>query len=539
VNRLRMCWGIVGITISSWPGLWLAPEPALARSIQEIMAETTLEAPADPVLETEPEPNPTTITAPIPSVANLTDVQPNDWAFQALQSLVERYSTIIGYPDRSFRGNQSLTRQEFAAGLNAALLEIESLMQKEFAQYATQKDLEDLRRLQAELAKELAIARGLAAANGLDRLKDISFYEITKLNGEVNVALSGLSGEQRAVGSSRDRDRQITFSQRVKLELNTSFFGKDLLSFSYKASNLPNFGRAADTDMARLGLQGDSDNLLELDELSYRFPVGPSTTLRLIAAGGSLTDFAKPLNSFLDDTGEGAISRFAQRNPIFRQGSGAGIGISHRIGDTLRLSLGHLADDANDPSVGFNQDYGSIAQITLSPSDRIDVSFTYVRSYNSLRTGTGSRIANDPFRGGSRAVVANSYGFQTEIGLTSDVFLSGWVGWTQATATDLPGAPQANSFNWAATLAIPDLGGDGNLLGFAIGQPPKVTHNDFTRRGRPYVDADTSLHFEAFYRWRIVDNFTLTAGVFLITRPEHSSDNAPLYIGTLRSTFNF
>jgi hypothetical protein len=33
----------------------------------------------------------------MPSVKQLSDVQPSDWAFQALQSLVERYGIIEGY----------------------------------------------------------------------------------------------------------------------------------------------------------------------------------------------------------------------------------------------------------------------------------------------------------------------------------------------------------------------------------------------------------------------------------------------------------
>ncbi|NJR52025.1 MAG: carbohydrate porin [Leptolyngbyaceae cyanobacterium CSU_1_3] len=44
---------------------------------------------------------------------------------------------------------------------------------------------------------------------------------------------------------------------------------------------------------------------------------------------------------------------------------------------------------------------------------------------------------------------------------------------------------------------------------------------------------------QAFYRWRIVDHFSLTAGGFIITNPDHDSSNRPLYIGTLRSTFSF
>jgi hypothetical protein len=55
------------------------------------------------------------------SVSELKDVQPTDWAYEALKSLVERYGCIVGYPDQTFRGNRALSRWEFAAGLNACL----------------------------------------------------------------------------------------------------------------------------------------------------------------------------------------------------------------------------------------------------------------------------------------------------------------------------------------------------------------------------------------------------------------------------------
>ena len=57
----------------------------------------------------------------VTSVSQFSDVQPTDWAFQALQSLVERYGCIAGYPNGTYRGNRAMTRYEFAAGLNACL----------------------------------------------------------------------------------------------------------------------------------------------------------------------------------------------------------------------------------------------------------------------------------------------------------------------------------------------------------------------------------------------------------------------------------
>jgi hypothetical protein len=55
----------------------------------------------------------------VTSVTQLSDVQPTDWAYEALRSLVERYGCIAGYPGGTFRGNRSMSRYEFAAGLNA------------------------------------------------------------------------------------------------------------------------------------------------------------------------------------------------------------------------------------------------------------------------------------------------------------------------------------------------------------------------------------------------------------------------------------
>jgi hypothetical protein len=64
----------------------------------------------------------------VTSVSQLTDVKPSDWAFQALQSLVERYGCIVGYPDRTYRGNRALTRYEFAAGLNSCMDKVKELI---------------------------------------------------------------------------------------------------------------------------------------------------------------------------------------------------------------------------------------------------------------------------------------------------------------------------------------------------------------------------------------------------------------------------
>ncbi|MGB7059584.1 MAG: iron uptake porin, partial [Geitlerinemataceae cyanobacterium] len=96
----------------------------------------------------------TTELSQVTSVSQLSDVQPTDWAFQALQSLVERYGCIAGYPDGTYRGNRALTRYEFAAGLNACLDQVLALVGSD--EGVDPDSLATIRRLQEEFAAELA-----------------------------------------------------------------------------------------------------------------------------------------------------------------------------------------------------------------------------------------------------------------------------------------------------------------------------------------------------------------------------------------------
>lgn len=59
------------------------------------------------------------------SIQELRDVDPTNWSYEALRNLVEQYGCIVGYPDRTYRGDRALTRYEFAAGLNACIQALE------------------------------------------------------------------------------------------------------------------------------------------------------------------------------------------------------------------------------------------------------------------------------------------------------------------------------------------------------------------------------------------------------------------------------
>lgn len=168
----------------------------------------------------------------VTSVSQLSDVQPTDWAFQALQSLVERYGTIAGYPDKTFRGNRAMSRFEFAAGLNAALDRTNEMIKAGLADKVRQEDLVTLQRLQEEFKTELAAlnSRVDALEHRTAKLESQQFSTTTKLSGQV---IFSVNGGTQAGGSANP-----VFSQRSRLNLETSFSGKDLLLTQLQTGNL-------------------------------------------------------------------------------------------------------------------------------------------------------------------------------------------------------------------------------------------------------------------------------------------------------------
>lgn len=473
----------------------------------------------------------------ITSVSQLSDVKLTDWSFQALQSLAERYGCNVDF-QRLYRGKESLTRYAFAISLNSCLSTINQLITaNNMAVY--QDDLQTLRRLQTEFSTELvSLQRRLDnVEEKINQLAAEPFSSTTKLTGEAIFAVTGAFGEKKADRRSKPIDSNIVLHNRVRLTLDSSFSGKDRLRVRLQGANISSLEKATGTDMARLGFESDNENELRISRLEYSFPIGKQARVSIGATGSELSDFADTLNPFFIRSNMGAISRFGRYNPIYRQSAGTGIGIDYAVSKNVNLSFGYIADNASNPRVGISKSpYGAIAQLTWKPVDNYKLALTYIRSYNNLKTGTGSELANDPFNDRSDRITANSYGAQTTLKLSRGLNIGGWVGLTQATAEDIRGQPNANIFNYAITFAFPDLGKKGNLGGIIIGQPPKVISNEF---GKKYQDEATSWHLEFLYRFQATDNISITPGLLIITNPEHKQNSSPIYVGTIRTTFSF
>ncbi len=563
----------VVVTESAQPSL---PKPA------ESVAQTTAPATQNPsatlqqLSQYSAEGEATSETqGQVTSVSQLSDVRPTDWAFQALQSLVERYGCIAGYPDGTFRGNRAMTRYEFAAGLNACLDKVNELIRAGTTNLATKQDLAALQRLQEEFAAELATLRGRVDAleARTSELEANQFSTTTKLTGEAIFALSddlnGLGRNHRRSGS----DNQAVFQQRVRLNLNTSFTGRDLLLTRLQVGNGQNFNFGATREGTQTwNVVTRTDNVFTLGTLLYKFPVGNQLNVTIAANGVTWDDIIPTVNPYFEDFdgGNGALSAFGQRNSIYRLGGGAGIGFDYAFGGRgllggvfgpTSLSFGYLASNAANPTKGaglFNGDYAAMGQLTFTPGRNLQVAVNYNHGYfnrgnfgfdNGLGNGagklggfTGTGVANsinglsDGFTGfGARKVVSNSYGAQASFRLNPRFILGGWAGLTNAR---ILGIGDARIWNYAVTLALPDLGKEGNLLGFVLGREPYLNKLEAPGNLDSFRN-DTSWHIEGFYKYQLTDNISLTPGVVWITHPNQDKGNDDIIIGTLRTTFSF
>ncbi len=515
----------------------------------------------------------------VTNVSELRDISANDWAFEALRSLVERYGCLVGYPNLTFRGDRALSRWEFAAGLNACINAIERLLQENVN--LLQADIDKLKRLVQEFETELAALStrvdNLEARVSL--LEDHQFSTTTKLHGNAIFAVANAFGG--------DANNQTVLQYRANLSLITSFTGKDLLLLAMYAGNVPlaQFdGQQISTAASSFDLPGvvfdtpgisrtikastaegtlssqfgaNTNNKLQILAMGYSFPVGDALN---IAVASSLTTFqlyAPTLNPYLDDfdSGTGAISIFGEYNPLYAlSGGGTGAILNYKIVDNLKLTAGYLADGlfANNPSEGdglFNGGYGVLGQLTWNVSDNFAIAGLYTNeyappgrfgfNYNGLGV-TGTAVANtlagqDVLFGSDRSpVITNGYGVQFNWQPSPQFSLSGWF---STFYSRLIGEGDGSILTYALTFAFPDLGKEGNLLGLVVGAEPYLTA--FNGGNPQDFEVDVPWHIEAFYRYRLTDNIYITPGVIWLLAPNQDSNNPDAFIATLRTTFQF
>lgn len=363
--------------------------------------------------------------AQVTSVSQLRGVEPTDWAFQALQSLVERYGCIAGYPDGTYRGNRAMTRYEFAAGLNACLDRVNELIASATADLVAGEDLAVLQRLQEEFQAELATLRGRVDAleARTESLESNQFSTTTKISGNVFFNLTGAgagddvkvetnnlggplnlrrAGRNSVTGeplvATESDDPGVTFSQYTWINLNTSFTGRDSLVTQlavgngaspanfYTSAGLFNSYGSPFTDQTGT----TTANTFVVRELFYDFPVGdklrvavgPSLNWYRYFDGNAYTFFLNGASSF-NSSGSTLV------NAIDR---GAGAVVRWNATDWLDLNVGYMGENTEFlPSPFFNTAadateglFGGTNTLTaaanIKPFNNMNVRLLYTRS---------------------------------------------------------------------------------------------------------------------------------------------------------------
>jgi hypothetical protein len=477
-----------------------------------------------------------------------TEVQPSDWQYSALQGLANKYDC----DNKSFTG-QAVSRDVFIDGLKTCLNKVEPVLAKN-ADQVPSEELDTLRRLTQEFRAELSnIDTRIEKVQQRTALAQTSqFSTTTKLKGEVIVGLNGvISGG--APGSN------TTVSNRARLLLESTFTGKDKLYTRLAAqNNMAGYG-ALRNDLNPTGIPANNasqiafgpsaNNSFSLDWLAYQFPVG-NATVYTAAYNGLHSDYAETHNPYFQDFtgGSGAISSFAEENPIYKVGGGTGIGLTVPLNgantgiglDSINLSYFGGATSANSPAVGggiFGGRNSILAQVNFKPSEKFDFGLVYVNAYNA-----GNAIYD--FGAGSPGIVgtsltaqnSNSYGASASYKVSDGFTLNGYVTSTSATGAVIPGSgvPVGNAsiLTYGVGAAFPNIGQPGNLLGFFVGQPPTVTNAAGT--------ASSAYHIEGFYKYKLNDNISVTPGLIYLTNPNQvGTGNEGALLGTVRTTFTF
>ncbi len=583
-NLLKVAPTTLGVALLSSQSVFAAPATELSNSL--VFPETeTLLAQATPEVVSKDEAlsilqrrneakrfnvSSNSSMSQVTSVSELRDVEPTAWAYEALRSLVERYGCIVGYPDRTFRGDRALTRWEFAAGLNACMNVMERLIQENASVF--QEDIDKLKRLAEEFQTELA-ALGARVDNLESRtsyLEDHQFSTTTKLSATAILAITDASGAFAL--DSREQDQfdqglrgrgtlaaadQAALSNRVRLNFDTSFTGTDRLRTRLSAGNVPNYNSTG-TDMARLGWDLNTDQGVIIEDLWYRFRLAGFTGF-VGTAGLDLDDVFDVANPYLESSDTGALSRFSRRNPLTLRGpEGAGGALKYTFGG-FYVAGTYLADegDAGDPSEGaglFNGSFSAGAQVGFK-TDTLNINAVYLHSYFSgspnYTGSTGSRLLGvNPFANTGGIVNStrgsrDSYGIQASWQVLDFVNLAGWGGYALATAQDITQEGTGNRvgadyWTWNAAISFLDVFKEGAVLNLNGGLLPRAARVDQIAVGDFVAqDQNASYIIEASYGYPISKNILLTPGAYVILNPDHNNNNPSIWVGVLRTTFKF
>ena len=462
------------------------------------------------------------------SINQLGDLQPSDWAYQALAALVERYGCVAGYANGSFSGSRALSRFEAAALLNGCLERVS-------------ESSDALQKLLKEFGPELAILTGRIDGLGgrVGALGASQFSATTTLSGLAVFVLGGNAFPHTGplITSVRTLPNGSSFNYNLELALNTSFTGKDLFRTVLRAGNFGASafgGQPAFLGLSELESAFESDagaNIVAIDKLFYQWPLGKGFTATVGARVGqddmlAVWPSAYPADTILNVmTVNGAPAAYSKN-------LGPGFGLMWK-GKHFSVSSNYVASNgaSGEPGVGGLGSQGAGGSRTLQVAYVADqwglaVIYSFLQPFSQGVPGI-TPLANRAMDLNG-AASTNAYGLSgywqpLRPGWLPSV--SGGIGLNTTSYSTAPpsGSPTAaesqdwlleQSQSWLLALQWKDAFAQGNALGLAVGSPVRATglRGDVT----PH---DGTTVMEAWYKVQLTDQISLTPALFYITRP--------------------
>ena len=455
----------------------------------------------------------------VTSITQFSDVQPTDWAYQALSNLVDRYGCVAGYPNGTYKGGQSMTRFEAAALLNSCLDRVTEVT-------------DELQRLLNEFKAELVVLT--ARVDGLDakvgQLEATQFSTTTKLKGEANFVLGGVPGLKTNTGGNVGN---TAFNYDLRLNFDTSFTGKDLLRTRLRSGNFSSDPFGSSSSLFKLDKAESFADQVVLDRLYYQFPVGKSVTL----TAGPLVRNTEM--SWVPSAYKSEILDFfavAGTPGVYNKATGAGFGAqwkqpTQKGKGGLVASLNYVAQNGEFSDSGVFDSDGALnllAQVGYrAPQWGVAVGYRYggentrPRTYNGLLGANGALVDGQE----SNSVALNAYWQPVQSGWVPSV--SAGYGYNSVNGTT--GATDAtNSDSWFVGLQWSDVFVAGNSAGVAVGQAPSAET----------AGVSDATMIEIFYKYQVTDNISITPALFYVDNNQRYQ-NSSKWGGVIQTKFTF
>ena len=453
----------------------------------------------------------------VTSISQFSDVQPTDWAYQALSNLVERYGCVAGYPNGTFKGKQAMTRFEAAALLNACLDRVTEVT-------------DQLKKLMKEFEKELAILKG--RVDGLEArvgtLEANQFSTTTKLKGEATMIVGGASNAEVAArgGEIPANGNHIVFNYDLKLNLDTSFTGRDLLRTTLRANNFQNsvFGEegTAEVDSAAEPSNTSAD-AVGINRLFYQFPIGENITATLgakVRQDDMLAMWPSAYDPEILDRME-----YLGTQGAYSQNIGAGLGLMYKkngfslsaIYISNQLTAGNSSSGTTTSGESNVSGFGSASTTTAQVGYAgknwgMAFAYTYSQAAESIafnNLGAGYDLA------GGNSLAFSAYWQPIKTGFIPSI--SAGVGSTYYNAG-------GSNSSWGLGLQWNDALAKGNTFGMAYGD----TATSGTGPG--------NYAYEIFYKIQATDHISVTPALFWIDGSGSTPNSSG---GLVKTTFNF